>query len=85
MVDFRRPGHICFLNHKNLFNTMSTTITIMGKYYHHYDSLPTITTVNYHTIALPYAIATTSHTIILMYLHSTVGFDANSSLCDVIS
>ena len=30
--------NICTANHKNLFNTMSTTITIVGKYYHHHDN-----------------------------------------------
>ena len=42
---------ICsFVNHINLLNTMSTTITIAGKYYHHHNTWPTIMTVNnYHT------------------------------------
>ena len=50
----------CIKIHSNI---MSTTITIVEKYYHHHDSWPTITTVNnYRTIAQPYyPVFTVSH------------------------
>ena len=35
---------MCFVNHKNLFNVISITITTAEKYYYYHDSWPTVMT-----------------------------------------
>ena len=45
--------NVCFANHKNLFNTMSTAITIVEKYHHYHDNYDS-EYLSYYCPAVPY-------------------------------